>query len=465
LSRPIAPPSLVGRLLLTLVGSLTVVAIILGIGGAWLINGIVERTADRLLGASARAIAETLAVEDGEITLDLPPFALGMLENTERDNIYYSVRHDGVLITGYPNLAPAPTGALPLEQSTFRYDTFRGSRIRVAAEARRLPRIPGVIVVEVAETLEARHELARRMLVGLAVLEAAFIGVAALLVWPAVRWSLGPVTRLRQQMDARPADHADFAELPLTDVPVELAGLVIGFNALLRRLESSVEGMRRFTADASHQMRTPLAILRTHLAVLRKHPPPSEAGRNSVSDIAHATDRLQSLLTGLVTLARATDTAQAAVDPALDLVALARAVATDYAPAAAKSHVNVQLDAPDDPVPAIADPLLAKEMLANLVDNAIRYNKRNGHVVVRVRPTDDGPAIEVEDDGPGVPPADRDRIFQRFYRLPRDQYQVGSGLGLPIVQAIAHRIGARVMIDGGAGDRGLLVRVVFGAAA
>ena len=461
MSGPIAPPSLVGRLLLTLVGSLTVVAIILGIGGAWLINGIVESTADRLLGASARAIAETLAVEDGEITLDLPPFALGMLENTERDNIYYSVRHDGVLITGYPNLAPAPSANLPLEQSSFRYDTFRGSRIRVAAEARRLPRIPGVIVVEVAETLEARHELARRMLTGLAVLEAAFIGVAALLVWPAVRWSLGPVTRLRQQMDARPADHADFAELPLTDVPVELAGLVIGFNALLRRLESSVEGMRRFTADASHQMRTPLAILRTHLAVLRKHPPQSDAGRNSIVDIGHATDRLQSLLTGLITLARATDTAQSAADPSLDLLALARGVASDYAPAAAKSHVSVQFEAPDEAVITFADPLLAKEMLANLVDNAVRYNQKGGHVVVRVQRTAEGPTVEIEDDGPGVPAAERDRIFQRFYRLPRDQYEAGSGLGLPIVQAIAYRLGARVAVEGGAGGRGLLVQITF----
>lgn len=458
----VASPSLVRRLLLMLVGSLSVVAVLLGAGGAWLINGIVERTNDRLLGASARAIAETLAVEDGEITLDLPPFALGMLENTERDNIYYSVRRGGALITGYPDLAPAPPDSVQVEQSSFRYDTFRGMRIRVAAEARRLPRIPETVVVEVAETLEARHDLAARMLAGLAALEAAFVLIAALLVWPAVRWSLRPVTRLRQEMDDR---RADFAELPLSGVPVELAGLVGGFNALLQRLEASVEGMRRFTADASHQMRTPLAILRTHLGVLRKHPPATEAGRASVADIAHATDRLQSLLTGLVILARAEDMATAPLRPDVDLVALTRLAAAEHAPAAAKGRIQLELDTPPGPIRVATDPLLLNELLSNLIDNAIRYNRRHGHVVVRVGRDERGAVLEVEDDGPGVPAGDRERIFQRFYRLPRDQERTGSGLGLSIARALSARLDIALSVADGRDGKGLCVTAVFNDAA
>ena len=440
-----------------MVGSLTVVAILLGAGGAWLINGIVERTSDRLLGASARAIAETLAVEDGDITLDLPPFALGMLENTERDNIYYSVRHNGELVTGYPDLSPAPVGQSSLEQSAFRYDHFRGARIRIAAETRRLPRIPGTIVVQVAETLEARQDLSRRMLAGLAALEAALVGVAALLVWPAVRWSLRPVTRLKDQIDARPAERADFTPLPVEGVPSELAGLVVGFNALLNRLEGSVEGMRRFTADASHQMRTPLTILRTHLAVLKKHLPTSEAGRASVADISHATERLQSLLTGLVTLARTEEIATGNQALELDLVDLARQVASEYAPIAAKARVGIQLDAGEHPVLVRADPLLLTELLANLIDNAIRYNQRNGSVTVSVRQDGVFDLLEVEDDGPGVPEADREAIFQRFYRLQRDHNRTGSGLGLSIVRAIATRLDGELRISTGNGGKGLKV--------
>ena len=164
------------------VGSLTVVAITLGAGGALLVNGIVEHTADRLLGASARAIAETLAVDQGEITLDLPPSALGMLENAQRDNVYYNVRHGAELVTGYPDLPGIPAAKAIIGSSAFRYDTYRGERVRVASEARSLPRIPGVIVVQVAETLQGRHDLARQMLGGLAALEAAFVLVAGLLV-------------------------------------------------------------------------------------------------------------------------------------------------------------------------------------------------------------------------------------------------------------------------------------------
>lgn len=454
-------PSLVRRLLWALVGSLTAVALVLGAGGAWLINGIVEGTADRLLGASARAIAETLAVEDGQITLDLPPFALGMLENNARDNIYYSVRHNGQLVTGYPDLPSAAPAKVDLEESTFRYEHFRGARIRVAAEARRLPRIDGAIVVEVAETLDARRELAQRMWLGLAILEGVLVGVVALLIWPAVKWSLRPVTRLREAMDARPP--ADFAPLPVTQVPSELAGLVVGFNALLHRLELSVEGMRRFTADASHQMRTPLAILRTHIALLKKHGAESKAGRDSLADIELATDRLQGLLTGLIALARSEDAAAAPPAEPIDLRQVARQVASDFAPAASAEGVDLQLHTGRKPVCARADPLLVTQMLANLVDNAIRYNRRGGTVKVAVQASPAGPSLVVEDDGPGIPEAERAHVFERFYRLSRDQQRMGSGLGLSVVAAIARRLAADVSLAPGAGGVGLRITVGFAA--
>jgi len=459
---PAAPArSLTGRLMWALVGSLTIVAILLGVGGAWLINGIVENTADRLLGTSARAIAETLAVEDGEITLDLPPFALGMLENNARDNVYYSVRHNGRLVTGYPDLPSAAQAPRSLEEASFRYENYRGARIRVAAEARSLPRLDGVIVVQVAETLDARRGLARRMLTGLALLEAMLVGVAGLLVWPIVKWSLRPLTRLRTEMDARSEARADFKPLPLGGVPVELASLVEGFNALLSRLEASVEGMRRFTADASHQMRTPLAILRTHLALLRKHGGDSQKRRAFLDDIDLATDRLQSLVTGLITLARTEDAASPAARETIDLVEVARHVATEFAPLATKSRIQLELDAPGAPVLAAAHRVLVTELLSNLIDNAIRYNRRGGRVVVSVASELQGPALAVQDDGPGIPAEHRDAVLQRFYRLSRDNHRAGSGLGLSIVQAIATRLGGRLRIGDGLGGSGLTVEVTL----
>src|SRR5687768_6276158 len=159
-----APLSLTGRLFRGLVGPMIGLALVLGAGGAWAIHSIVEAVNDRLLGASARAVAETLEVQDGAITLDLPPWALGMLENTSRDNIYYNVYEGQRLITGYPHLLPPEASQLNTRQTTFRYGEYRGQRVRIAAESRRLPRIGNVVVVQVAETLEARRALSRNML-------------------------------------------------------------------------------------------------------------------------------------------------------------------------------------------------------------------------------------------------------------------------------------------------------------
>src|SRR5689334_11024403 len=168
-TRPAAAvsPSLTSRLFRGLVGPMAGLALLLGVGGALAIHSIVEAVNDRLLGASARSVAETLEVEDGDITLDLPPWALGMLENSARDNIYYNVYDGDRLITGYPNLPPPPRSALADQRTTFRYGHYRGQPVRIAAEARRLPRVKELVVVQVAETLEARTALSRRMLIQL----------------------------------------------------------------------------------------------------------------------------------------------------------------------------------------------------------------------------------------------------------------------------------------------------------
>lgn len=452
-------PSLTQRLLWALVGALAAAAVLLGVGGAWLINGIVEGTSDRLLGTSARAIAETLAVEDDALVLDLPPFALGMLENNERDNIYYNVSHDGRFITGYPDL-PLPVGMQP-ETTSFRYEVYRGARIRIAAEARSLPRIPGVIVVQVAETLDSRQALWRRMMLSLAGLEAVLVAVAAILVWPALRWSLRPVTHLRRSMDERAAD---FHPLPMEGVPQELGGLVTGFNSLLDRLSHSVEGMRRFTSDASHQMRTPLTILRTHLAIVKKHGSDSEAGRASLADIEHATSRLQGLLTGLLTLARAEEIPPGQAAAPHDVRSTVKEIRERFEPIAKAADVALAVELPRRALRTRADSVLLSEILANLVDNAIRYNRAGGHVWIRGRVDGDVATIEVADDGPGIPAQERELVFKRFYRLSRDQQQQGSGLGLSIVEVLARQIGGRIAIDAAQEGSGLKVVLAVPAA-
>lgn len=453
--------SLTGRLFRGLVGPMAGLAVLLGLGGAWAIESLVEAVNDRLLGASARAVAETLGVEDGEITLDLPPWALGMLENSSRDNIYYNVFEGSKLITGYPNLPPPRAATLRDQATTFRYGRYRGQRVRIATEARRLPRIDDLVIVQVAETLEARRSLSQYMLIQLVVLEVALLAIAALLIPIGVRWGMAPLTRLRRGMDARKA--SDFAPLPLADVPRELRDLVTTFNALLARLDSAVEGMRRFTADASHQMRTPLSVLRTHIGVLKQSLVESPEALEGVSDIEAATDRLQRLLIQLLALARAEG-----AEPSgtllhkIDLGAVVRAVAEEHALPAVRTGIELHyVNDSAETFTVRGDEVLVTELIGNLVDNAVRYNRAAGVVTIRVSGDAEHATVEVEDEGPGIPESERDKVFTRFYRLNRDQSRPGSGLGLSIVQVLTQILDAQIALESGSQGQGLLVRVVF----
>jgi two-component system sensor histidine kinase TctE len=457
----LASVSLTGRLFRGLVGPMAGLALLLGLGGAWAIERFVEVVNDRLLGASARAVAETLGVEDGEITLDLPPWALGMLENSSRDNIYYNVYDGDHLITGYPNLPPPAKALLGDQRMTFRYGRFRGQRVRIAAEARRLPRIDNLVIVQVAETLEARHSLSEYMLVQLVMLELALLAMASFLVPIGVRWGMAPLTQLRRGMDARNA--SDFTPLPLSDVPRELKDLVTAFNELLARLDNAVEGTRRFTADASHQMRTPLSILRTHIGVLKISRIDSPKGAESLADIEAAADRLQRLLIQLLALARAEGAEPSGMALRdIDIIATARLVAEDHALPALRAGIELRfvLDGPEGTL-ARGDEVLVAELIGNLVDNAVRYNKPDGTVTIRAFSTHDRVIIEVEDDGPGIPEHEHEKVFTRFYRLDRDQSRPGSGLGLSIVRVLAQILDAPITLSRGSGQRGLRVRIAF----
>jgi two-component system sensor histidine kinase TctE len=435
-------------------------ALLLGVGGAITINQVVEGVNDRLLGASARAIAETLALEDEEVTLDLPASALGMLENDARDNVYYSVWAGGELLTGYPDLPRIRQPPDSDGEMAFEYAQYRDYKIRIAAVARKVPRVEHPVIVEVAETLDARHDLRNRMLLALAALEVLLIALSLGLLPLAVRWGLRPLKRVLNAMETR--READFTPLPTDYVPAELRGLIGAFNGLLGRLDAAVRGIRRFTADASHQMRTPLSILRAHVEVLRSAELPEGTARQSVADIEAATTRLQRLLTQLLALARAEGARNAALarrQPA-DLAEIARAASLEHAPQAVKAGIDLQFDSPDAAVRVSTQPDLAGELIGNLVDNAIRYNREGGTVSVAVH--GDG-TVTVEDEGPGIPPADRALAFQRFGRLAADRGRVGSGLGLAIVQALAESLAAEVELDDRGELPGLRVTVRFPA--
>jgi two-component system sensor histidine kinase TctE len=449
-----------GRLLALLFGPLCLLTVAGGIGGAWAIERVVERTNDGLLSGSLRAISETIGLEDGEITFDLPPSALGMLDNANRDNVYYSVRLAKKLITGYPELPVVDPRTLSLDQPRFDNASFHGEPIRVATEARLIPRLRDPVVVQIAQTMRNRRSTEYRMLLGLGVAEILLIGCVMALTWVAVGVGLRPLSILREEIRKRTARGGiDFRPLPTQPTPSEVGAFVGAFNSLLGELDGAVNSLRRFTSDASHQMRTPLAVLRTHVELLNRLQPDSPTGQAITQGIDSAVRKLQRLLVQLISLARAEEATEEPPErQSFDLGELAAEIAREFVDKCLEAGIHLSLEECNSRVIVQGDPILAGEIISNILDNAIRYNARGGSTWIKVGC--DGSVI-VEDDGPGIPSSERGRVFERFYRVKRNASQEGSGLGLSIVRVLSERLGATIELLDRDQGRGISFQLTF----
>lgn len=458
-------PSLRRRLMLNMLLPAAALALLVGVGGSFFIVRIVQTTHDRVLDASVLAIVERLGTDDdNEVTVDLPRVALGMLETRAQDSVYYTVTYDGALVTGYRDLPLVDDARLQPTTTVQPNGVYRGEPIRIAAQARRIYGKPDLALVEVAETLNGRHSLEYEMLIGLAVLETGLLGLVGLLAWHGIGRGLQPLTELSREIGQRAApDAISLKPIDTTLVPEEALAPVLALNVLLDRLENAMAAVRRFTADASHQIRTPLAVLRMHLDLARREGPETPAGEASLDDVDSAARRLERLLAQLLTLARADDNAAAddAADATADLAAVAAQIVMERVPQAVARGIDVQFERPDEPVPVVGQDLLIGELIGNLLDNAIRYNRPQGKVVVRVVTDAGGRRLVIQDQGPGIPASQRGRVFERFHRLPRKEAPDGTGLGLAIVRALADRIGASVSLHDAPADSGLLVLARF----
>lgn len=443
------------RLLLALVVPLLVSSVLIGFGGAWVIRSVVDYTSDRLLAGSVRAIAESTTFENGRLLVDMPPWALALLDSPQRDSVYYSVRHDDQLLTGYADLPPFDA-ALVADGPVFRNLTYSGQPVRQAALAYRVPGVNQPVVVSVAQTLDSRLAVRKQLMTSAGLMELTLVMVVALLIWPAAKWSLSPVDGLLRELSIRAdARQLDFTPVPTQDTPDELQPIVVAFNNVLGQLERSVEGVRRFTADASHQMRTPLAILKTHLTLLnRKRRPASD--RDSLADAVDAVDRLQRLIEQLLGLARAEapDDQEPATSELGDVV---RSLLPRWRARAESARATLTASISETAMPIGLVAPLVEQILENLLDNALRYGGPKIRIVART----EGPwaLLEVSDNGSGLPQKVRARAFERFVRGPNRDAD-GSGLGLSIIKALAERCGgsAKIVERTDDGDFQIVVR-------
>ncbi|WP_347554843.1 sensor histidine kinase N-terminal domain-containing protein [Robbsia sp. KACC 23696] len=321
---------------------------------------------------------------------------------------------------------PPASDAPPSPQTT-------ASPSAIAAPSPQAP--PRVLVIQVAETLNKRNALANDVIKGVILPQLIILPVVILLVWFGLTRGLAPLHVLQRRIRTRSPD--DRSPLMPGDAPTELAPLLSSFNELLGRLDANTTAQKRFIAQAAHQMKTPLAGLRMQAEMALRHPVPPDV-RRSLEQIATSSHQAARLVSQLLALARTEEAAPLRTAVALDAAMLCREVVHDWARAAIDKVIDLGYEGPDNGVTIVGQPLLLREMLTNLIDNAIRYTPSGGRVTVRLQPGlhDDAPTlIDVEDDGPGIPIAERPRVVERFYRILGREGD-GSGLGLAIVQEI-----------------------------
>ena len=461
----------------------------------WLVaQNIASRPFDRDLAEMARTVARQVVIEPGSlekpsaVRLRLPEVAAEVLRADDAEKVYFQLLGArGELVAGERDLPVPDETAVAGQALRYRDDEVNADGVRVAYLWLPPTGVPGEVppLVQVAETLDKRSRLATEIIKGVIVPQFVVLPLAVLLVWFALARGIKPLNELQQRIRRREAN--DLSPLAERDVPEEVAPLVSAINDLLGRLDQSMSSQKHFLADAAHQLKTPLAGLRMQAELAQReidageHDP--KALKRSLQHIAHSSERAAHMVNQLLALARAEAKTLARPDEAVDLAALARETVRDFVPKAMDKHIDLgyegpgqlgedlddawmpltqpgEMDGPLLPAPDTApaspavqtimmgQPTLVRELVRNLVDNALQYTPAGGTVTARVMGDPFGQVVvlQVEDTGPGIPEAERALVLQPFYRSLGTNVD-GSGLGLAIVSEIVAQHGATMMIE------------------
>jgi two-component system sensor histidine kinase TctE len=432
----------------------------------WLVaQGLANQPFDRELATKVRQLGREVefnAVPGAppEARFTLPPRALDFLRTEESDLVWYQVTGSrGERLAGDGALA-APNDDAPPGEVRFRDEVLHGVDVRVGYMA-----VPGAEraagltpVVQVAETLERRSRLATEIIKGVILPQFVILPVAVLLVWLALARGIAPLNDLQQRIRRRAS--GDLSPIDEYAAPEEVSPLVRAINDLLTRLDQSLRAQKHFLADAAHQLKTPLAGLRTQAELAQREIDAGQrdprALKQSLQQIARSSQNAAHMVNQLLAMARAEDEQLAARLEPVSLAALAVETVRDFVPRALDKRIDLGYEGPEHAAPSPGprplwlrgNAVLLRELIRNLVDNALQYTPSGGTVTVRVMHDPYGQVIvlQVEDSGPGIAPAEREAVFHPFYRALGTNVD-GSGLGLAIVREIATRHGAEVALE------------------
>ena len=439
---------------------------------------------DRALAEATLALAEQLKVRNGRLIANIPLPAREILRADEIDTVYFQVLGTRREFVAGDRELPLPDEdevVIP-DQVRFRDDILQGVEIRVAyihvtpaglvaGDVKGRQSMP---LVQVAETLNKRAQLANEIVKGVILPQFIVLPLAVTLIWFGLARGLVPLADLSQSIGTRKP--GDLSPIDPGAVPEEVAPLIRAINQLMLRLDASLKGQQRFIANAAHQLRTPLAGIKTQAELaLRQstHAADARELRASLTQMLLSTERAARMVNQLLALTRAERGGAGQSLPTITHVrldALVRDQVREWVPTALARRIDLGCD--EERAAAIeidGDPVLLAELVGNLIDNALRYTPGGGVINVHVRPpTAETPTVGatliVEDSGPGIPEEERELVFERFYRVlgsdPEGRNLDGSGLGLAIVREIASRHHARVSI-GDAPGGGAVFTLVF----
>jgi two-component system sensor histidine kinase TctE len=409
---------------------------------------------DRTLLATAKSIGEMLYLrrDDGQVQLHatVPYAALEAFETDLRSRLYYRVTgFDGELISGFENL-PRWQGRIPARPPyaalvDFYDGQYQGVPVRMAVLLQPVASElgQGMATIQVAETLDLRRALAREVLLDTLWRQALLLGVIALVVVWVVQRATAPVRRLSEDVAAR--DAAALAPIRAPDAPRELQPLIAATNAVLARLAQAATQQKRFVRDASHQLRTPLAVLKVQVQSAQRG---DVAPAQALQEINTTVDRANQLVNQMLALAKVEQLRRQQDAPLSDWAAIVHALALELSALIAQRGLDFELDLKDGPALVRAHEWSLRELTRNLLHNAIRHTR--SLLLVRLRRVDGQAVLTLRDDGPGLAPEVRAHLFEAFAS---GGSPGGSGLGLAICHEIVMSLGGRIeLLDRGAPD-------------
>lgn len=409
---------------------------------------------DKNLINEAWGLIPRLRTGDSEVEIELSHQAEEMLRIDRFDDIYFVIRDDsGKTIAGdddFPRLQIAGKLDIP-----YTYDqTMRGDPIRVASLKTMIGSQP--IYIGVGETLRKRHQVRSEIILDLFLVEMLLNSLLISSVWYAVSKGLKPLDTVRDALNARHYD--DLSNLQVDDVSAELRPVVNAIDDLLSRAQTGARAKQDFLANVAHQLRTPLAGLKMQLEWVRQRHADETETMQSCDMMLSSLDRMVRQTNQLLALARA-EPSQFEKNT-LESIELDKLVAESVQHFVQQAHKkSIDLGFELHPTKVAGDRFLLRDLIDNLIDNAIRYSPPGAMVTVSCHENGPQKTLTVEDNGPGIPPQDREKIFNRFYRL--DDNTAGSGLGLAIVRDIVRDHDATITIGAGSGGKGTVFSVAF----